>query len=243
MKQTEWNEVRVLKRIGETLRAEYRYKGETTGHVGGHLWKFSGFLFYLFAIYTFLLDGVHVLTLALALDNNYQKQLSGNTTDIATPEKYAASMGYFRQTLILMSFITLTVVAVWVLVRCRKHLAAFITSAVTTLLSFAVYAQMTDSTYLYIRNFKGIFFLLYGTTLWVPLALLWRAFIWWRDHKRVKAEYQRLTEKLYRRNTEAGHIITASEWESLLEEEAAQSGEAPPLPQRRHRRAYEVEEE
>lgn len=236
------NEKRILERIGQTLKEGYRRDGEDWGHVDGRFWRLSRVLFYFFSVYAFLLDSVHVLALALALDNNYQKQLSGQTTDIATPEKYAATMGYFKQNLVMMILLTLAIVAVVVLVYRHRHRAALITSAVTSVLSLAMYSQMMSSTYLYIRNFKGIFTLLYAFTALIPLMLLWMFLIQWKDSRRIKAEFQRLATKIYRRYATGGNIITASQWEEALEEEAACSENAPPLPKRRHRRHYEVED-
>lgn len=236
------NEKRILERIGQTLREGYRRDGEDWGHVDGRFWRLSRFLFYFLSIYAFLLDGAHILALALALDNNYQKQLSGQTTSIATPEKYAATMGYFKQNLVMMILLTLALVVVAVLVYKRRHLVALITSAVTSVLSLAMYSQMMNSTYLYIRNFKGVFTLLYALTALIPLMLLWMYLIQWKDSRRIKAEFQRLATKIYGRYAVGGNIITASQWEEALQEEATRSEDAPPLPERRHRRHYEVED-
>lgn len=237
------SEKRILDRIGQTLREDYRRNGEDWGHVGGRFFRLSRVLFYFFTVYAFLLDGAHVLALALALDNNYTKQLSGQTTSIATDEKYAASMGYFRQSLVMMVVLTLALVVVAVLVYKRRRLAALILSAVTSLLSLAMYSQMMNSTYLYIRNFKGIFTLLYAFTVLIPLMLLCMYLIQWRDARRVKAEFQRLTAKIYGRYATAGGIITASQWEEALAREAERAETAPPLPERRHRRHYEPSQE
>ncbi len=234
------SEKRILDRIGLSLREEYRRNGENWRHVDGHLYRLSRVLFYIFSVYAFLLDGAHVLALALALDNNYNKQLSGQTTSIASDERYTASMGYFRQSLVMMVVLTLVLVVVAVLVYKRRHLIALILSAVSSVLSLAMYSQMMSSSYLYIRNFKGIFTLLYAFTVLIPLMLLSMYLIQWRDARRVKAEFQRLTAKIYGRYSTTDGIITASQWEEALAQEAQREEAPPPLPKRRHRRHYEA---
>ena len=236
------NEKRILERIEQTLREGYLRNGENWGHVNGRFWRLSRILFYFFTLYAFLLNGAHLLALALALDNNYSKQLSGQTTSIATPEKYAATMGYLKQTLVMMALLTLALIVVAVLVYKRRHRTALILSAINSILSLAMYSQMMNSTYLYIRNFKGIFTLLYAFTVLLPLLLLFLFLIQWKDERRLRMEYQRLTTKIYRRYAVGGNIITTSQWEEALAEEAARSNEAPPLPERRHRRHYETDD-
>ena len=234
------SEKRILDRIGLSLREEYRRNGENWRHVDGRLYRLSRVLFYVFSVYAFLLDGAHVLALALALDNNYNKQFSGQTTSIASDERYTASMGYFRQSLVMMVVLTLVLVVVAILVYKRRHLIALILSVVSSVLSLAMYSQMMSSSYLYIRNFKGIFTLLYAFTVLIPLMLLSMYLIQWRDARRVKAEFQRLTGKIYARYSNAGGIITASQWEEALAQEAQREEAAPLLPKRRHRRHYET---
>lgn len=236
--ESELNEKKILERIAQSLREGWQRDGETWGHVGGRFYRFARVMFYVFTVYAFLLDGAHVLALALALDHNHQKQLSGQTTTIATDEKYAASMGYFRQNLVMMAVLTLLLVLVAVLIYKRKHLTAFVISAVSCILSLAMYTQMMGSSYLYLRNYKGIFTLLYAFTVLIPLNLLWMYLIQWRDTRRVKAEFQRLAAKIYGRYAVGGNIITASQWEEALAEEVKRSAPAP-LPERRHRRHYD----
>lgn len=234
------SEKRILDRIGLSLREGYRRNGEHWRHVDGRFYRLWRVLFYVFSVYAFLLDGAHVLALVLALDNNYNKQLSGQTTSIASDERYTASMGYFRQSLVMMVLLTLALVAVAVLVYKRRHRIALILSAVCSVLSLAMYSQMMSSSYLYIRNYKGIFILLYAFTVLIPLMLLNMYLIQWKDTRRVKAEFQRLTAKIYARYSTTDGIITASQWEEALAQEAQREEAPPPLPKRRHRRSYEV---
>ena len=201
-------------------------------YTGGWLYNLLYFLFWLSAIYVFLLNSAHILALALRLQNDLAKYKSGMVSEYGTEEAFQAATSFYRSHLVFLVLLTFLFIAAVILLIKKHRFSAMICAWISIGFTFLLNLRLISSEYAVIEQ-NALFVLLYVFMFLIPLLALGLWLIAWLDQKALDRAYNAAIEKEYRRQSEHDAILSELDWDLALEH--LEQKQAPPVG-RRHRK-------